>query len=484
MASILQDRNQGSILGPIIPLKDPEYDFSGLPEQLYESLTAPQKEVYDAPERFKLLCSGRRFGKTYLCITRLINWAIEKPGSLCWYVTANYRMAKQIAWRQLRAMVPEEVFMAKNEQELLIELKNGSIIALKGSENADSLRGVSLSALVVDEASFCREEAWTMVLRPALSDQCGPAWFITTPNGLNWFYDLWMAAVDEPDWCNFSFTTIEGGNVPPDEIAAARKMLDDRTFRQEYLASFESLANRVYPEFDKELNASDVRAFTEDDVIFAGIDFNVDRCWIVLMARRGFEELHVVHELIARDTPEVIRLLKQEFGPWVDAGQLIACPDASSKNRSSKAAGISDLSLLRQAGIRCVEQPQNPFIKDRVLTLNTLIENADGDRRLKINPECRGVIKGLEAHTYDVKTGLPEKQVGSSEADLSGQMDALGYACWYLKGIRQGQVVSGGGTWGYGGNEAVDPIKQAHSEPWLHAVPDRETRRKYAAGFR
>lgn len=323
-----------------------------------------------------------------------------------------------------------------------------------------------------------------MVLRPALSDQCGPAWFITTPNGLNWFYDLWMAAVDEPDWCNFSFTTIEGGNVPPDEIAAARKMLDDRTFRQEYLASFESLANRVYPEFDKELNASDVRAFTEDDVIFAGIDFNVDRCWIVLMARRGFEELHVVHELIARDTPEVIRLLKQEFGPWVDAGQLIACPDASSKNRSSKAAGISDLSLLRQAGIRCVEQPQNPFIKDRVLTLNTLIENADGDRRLKINPECRGVIKGLEAHTYDVKTGLPEKQVGSSEADLSGQMDALGYACWYLKGIRQGQVVSGGGTWGYGGNEAVDPIKQAHSEPWLHAVPDRETQRKYAAGFR
>ena len=130
MPSILSGRCRGTILKAPLPALDPDYDFSGLPETLYDSLTDPQRAVYDAPERFKLLCSGRRFGKTYLCITRLINWAIEKPGSLCWYTTANYRMAKQIAWRQLRQMVPSEVFLSKNEAELTIELKNGSILSL------------------------------------------------------------------------------------------------------------------------------------------------------------------------------------------------------------------------------------------------------------------------------------------------------------------------------------------------------------------
>ena len=127
-------------------------------------------------------------------------WAIERPGTLNWYVTQNYKSAKQIAWRQLKIMVPPEMFVKKNESELSVELTNGSVIQLKGAENADALRGVSLSSLIVDEAAYVKQEAWEMVLRPALSDQGGPAWFITTPAGLNWFHDLWEAAEDQPDW--------------------------------------------------------------------------------------------------------------------------------------------------------------------------------------------------------------------------------------------------------------------------------------------
>ena len=102
---------------------------------LTSGLTSPQRQVWDANHRFKLLCSGRRFGKTYLCITRLICWAMEKPGSLCWYVTANYRMAKQIAWRQLKTMTPDSMIAKKNETDLSIELVNGSEIALRGADN-------------------------------------------------------------------------------------------------------------------------------------------------------------------------------------------------------------------------------------------------------------------------------------------------------------------------------------------------------------
>ena len=130
--SILAAVPGGSLLEE--PIEIPmQVDWSPFAQQLYNSLTEPQREVWDDDSRFKLLCSGRRFGKTYLCISRLVAWAIEHPGSLNWYVTQNYKSAKQIAWRQLRAMVPTEMFVRKNESELSVELANGSLIALKGA---------------------------------------------------------------------------------------------------------------------------------------------------------------------------------------------------------------------------------------------------------------------------------------------------------------------------------------------------------------
>jgi hypothetical protein len=275
--SILDALPGGTLLEDPV-LVAPVKDWSHLADELYDSLTNPQREVWDSTARFKLLCSGRRFGKTYLCIARLVAWAISKPGSLNWYVTANYRMAKQIAWRQLKTMVPSDICIKRNESELSVELSNGSIIALKGAENADSLRGVSLSTLVIDEAAYVKQDAWEMVLRPALSDQGGPAWFITTPAGLNWFHDLWEQAQDEDDWQSYSYTTVQGGNVPPDEIEAARRTLDERTFRQEYLASFETLSGRVYPDFSDD-NVTDNAKDTGGE-IYWGTDFNVSPLWL------------------------------------------------------------------------------------------------------------------------------------------------------------------------------------------------------------
>ena len=100
-----------------------------------------------------------------------------------------------------------------------------------------------------------------------------PPWFITTPAGLNWFHDLWEAAEDQPDWSTHSYTTIQGGNVPAEEIEAARRTLDERTFKQEYLASFETLTGRVYPDFDDDNIREDIGDTGSD--ILLGCDFNV-----------------------------------------------------------------------------------------------------------------------------------------------------------------------------------------------------------------
>ena len=393
--------------------------YNEIIERLESALTGPQRQVYDADNRFKLLCSGRRFGKTYLCVTRLICWALAKPNSLNWYVTANYRMAKQIAWRLLRDMTPRELVVKQNESSLSIELINGSRIELKGAENEDSLRGVSLSALVIDEAAYVKQAAWEMVLRPALSDQGGPAWFISTPAGLNWFHDLWEQAQDQADWRTFSFTTVEGGNVPPEEVAAAKRTLDERTFRQEYLASFETLAGRVYPDFSDDNINADV-ADTGGDILW-GTDFNVSVMAGVLASRVG-DTIHIWDEVTVKqsNTDEVCAMLKQRFPDR----RIVAYPDPTGSARKTSAAGETDHGIIRKYGFGCIS-PKHPWaVKDKINSTNWMVRTADAQIRLFIHPRCKHTIKALKNVTY--KEGA-EDYVIDKTAGIEHWTDGLGY---------------------------------------------------------
>jgi len=418
MPSLLDSCPGGLILEQPVMVED-ERDWTPFAAHLHESLTDPQRQVWESPERFKLLCSGRRFGKTYLCIARLVAWAIEKPGSLNWYVTQTYKSAKQIAWRQLRAMVPPEMFAKKNESELSLELTNGSVIALKGAESADGLRGVSLSSLIIDEAAYVKQEAWEMVLRPALSDQGGPAWFITTPSGLNWFHDLWEQAAEQEDWETFSFTTIQGGNVPEEEIEAAKRTLDERTFRQEYLASFETLAGRVYPDFSDDNISEDV-ADTGGEILW-GTDFNVGIMAGILASRVG-DTLHIWDEVAVKqsNTDEVCQMLKERF----PNRRLVAYPDPTGSARKTSAAGRTDHDIIRRYGFQCIS-PKAPWaVKDKINATNWLIKTADGHRKLFIHPRCKHTIKALKNVTF--KEGSEDYVIDKS-ANIEHWTDGLGY---------------------------------------------------------
>jgi len=386
---------------------------------LESALTVPQRSIWDSGNRFKLLCSGRRFGKTYLCITRLICWALEKAGSLNWYVTANYRMAKQIAWRQLKAMAPPDLVVKRNESDLSIEFVNGSIVALRGAENEDSLRGVSLASLVIDEAAYVKQTAWEMVLRPALSDQGGPAWFITTPAGLNWFYDLWEQAQDQPDWKTFSYTTVQGGNVAAEEIEAARRTLDDRTFRQEYLASFETLSGRVYPDFSDENIADTVKDI--GGTILWGTDFNVSIMAGVLGSRVG-DTLHIWDEVSVNqsNTDEVCAMLKQRFPDR----KVVAYPDPTGSARKTSSAGRTDHDIIRRAGFGCVS-PKAPWaVKDKINATNWMVRTSDGHMKLFVHPRCKNTIRALKNVTY--KQGAEDYVIDKSPG-IEHWTDGLGY---------------------------------------------------------
>lgn len=194
-------------------------------------LKPPQWSVFTSDARFRILVAGRRFGKTFLSQVELCRaaWSL---GRLVWYIAPSYKQAKRIAWKPLKQMTRPYWAGRPNETDLRIELITGGTICLRGADNYNSLRGDGLDFLILDEYASIAKEAWPEVLRPALADKQGKALFIGTPRGHDHLYDLYQGAQKQPDWATFQFTTEEGGNVPPAELEAATRDLDERTFRQ------------------------------------------------------------------------------------------------------------------------------------------------------------------------------------------------------------------------------------------------------------
>ena len=394
-------------------------DLRPFADELIQGLSIPQREVYNHPARFKMLCSGRRFGKTHLCLVQLIVWAAQKAGSLNWYIAPTYKSAKQIAWRQLKAMVPVDLFASKNEVELSIELVNGSRIELKGGDNYDTLRGASLSNCVLDEAAYIPADAWEMVIRPALADQRGSAFFISTPAGYNHFHEWWEQAAELDDWQTFSYSTIEGGNVPPEEVELARRTLDERTFKQEFLASFETFSGRVFPDFDDQ--NVDGGIVDMGGPVLVGLDFNVSIMAGVICSKVG-DTLHIWDEIAVKNsnTDEVAQMLRQRF----PNRRIICYPDPTGKARKTSAAGLTDHGILRKYGLEVVA-PNAPWaVKDRLNSTNWLIKNAEDERRMFLHPRCKNTIKGLRSVTF--KEGA-EDFVVDKDPGLEHWVDGLGY---------------------------------------------------------
>ena len=389
------------------------------------ALKPAQYEVFASQKRFRVLVAGRRFGKSYLACIELLQKAANSPGETFFYCAPTYRMAKDIAWKVLKKIIPPVLVRSKNETDLKIELVNGATIELKGTENAMALRGRSLSGVVLDEAAFMESAVWFEVIRPALADKQGWALFISTPDGTaSWFYDMWCYVPEDKtgDWQRWCYTTIQGGNVPPEEVAAARAQLDTRTFRQEFEASFENLSGLVAISFADDNISKDVKDLPVLPLLL-GVDFNVDPMTGICAVKKG-DVLWIFDEIImtgGATTWDFCEEVQNRYG--VDR-RIISCPDPTGGARKTQGVGTTDHSILRKSGFT-VSTPRAPWkIRDKITCVNTALLDATNTRRLFIHPRCKELIKSLRTLTYAPGTGLPNKNLGVDHA-----FDALGYLC-------------------------------------------------------
>lgn len=221
-----------------------------------------QQKIVDSTARFRVAVCGRRFGKTTVSTWEMFAFAFFKPNSRVVYVAPTIKQARDIAWSMLKDVTRQSWATAPNETrlELTIRTENGgtSEIWLRGTENVESLRGIGINFLVVDEVASMSGwyEIWREVLRPTLADTKGQALFIGTPKGYNHFYELYKLAETDSDFESFLFTTYDNPFIDPTEIDKARLeseltgTLD--SFDQEYMAKFVSVSGQVYKIWDSE----------------------------------------------------------------------------------------------------------------------------------------------------------------------------------------------------------------------------------------
>lgn len=218
--------------------------------QLNLSLLPWQKEVYADEARFKVVVGGRRLGKSRLSAVSLLVEGLQcPPGSCVMYVAPTLQQAKVILWDLLMDL-GREIITSSHVNDQVITLVNGAKIYLRGSDRPDTLRGVSLTYLVLDEVADIKPDTWERILRAALADKKGKALFIGTPKGRNWFYDMYNLGLEgkDPEWKSWHFTSKDNPLIDPTEIAAAKSTLSSFAFKQEFEASFDNAGTDLFKE--------------------------------------------------------------------------------------------------------------------------------------------------------------------------------------------------------------------------------------------
>jgi len=374
------------------------------------------------------LVAGRRFGKSYLSLMWLLSRKIE-PNERRWIITPTYRQGKTTTWKLLRTIF-RDYDAQVNESELLVKLPNGAEIAIKGSEQENNLRGAGIDMVCMEEYSYIKPHVWEEIIYPMLTTTDGDALFIGTPNGYDHLYDAYMLGQGKSiDWKSWQFTTVDGGFVPEKEIEKAKSMMDERAFKTEFLASFETTGNRAAYNFDRQIHVKQTDQRTSR--LAWGIDFNVDYMSAVLIMEFT-NSIHYLNEirLTNSNTEEMAKEMKKI------APNIPVYPDAAGRARSTT-SNRSDHQILKDHSFHIIAKKANPPVIDRLNALNRMLKDANGKVRMTVDPKCIYLIKDLEQvqRTRDGK-------IDKSDIKLTHMMDACSYYISYKYPVVKREAVS------------------------------------------
>jgi PBSX family phage terminase large subunit len=383
-------------------------------------LTPAQAKIAIDPHRFRVLCCGRRFGKTTLAIDQIKACAASGPKRIA-YIAPTFQQARDIAWEELKRDCHKAAIQI-NETRLEIKMGNvkgsESLIILRGWEAIETLRGQKFDFIVIDEVASMRNfwPNWLEVIRPTLTDTRGEAMFISTPKGFNHFYDLYNIQDRDGDFASFHFSSYDNPHLPVDELDKSRKELPEDQFAQEYLADFRKTQGLVYKDFNRSIH-------TYNDGEESGIgwverlvpvDFGYTNPTAMYLIRKDRDSHYWIDKeyyQTGKTTPEIIEIAKSYRG-----NRYYPDPAEPDRIEEMKRALLNTVEVSKdvEAGISAVQQ-----------LLKT--------QRLHIHVSCVNLINEFETYRYpDRKPDQNEKETPIKENDHG--LDAIRYALYMQEG--------------------------------------------------
>ena len=313
----------------------------------------PRKQFlpfHERTQRFAAMVCHRRAGKTVASVNELIKGAVTctLPNPRFAYIAPHYNQAKEIAWTYLKqGVVPLLKFGASiNESELRVDLPNSGRVKLYGADNPDSLRGIYLDGVVLDEPAQIDPTLWPEVLRPALADRQGWAVFVGTPKGRNAFYEVWRNAEKAPDWFTLMLRASETGLLAESELQAAREIMTEQQYRQEFECSFhEPNVNQLITSEEVDVAMARWEAQSQSRPIIFGLDvarFGDDRSALIVRSVDRVIEVHTWHGL---DTMQTAAKTAEIANRWT--------PEAVFIDGAGVGGGVVD--RLKGLGFKCVD---------------------------------------------------------------------------------------------------------------------------------
>ena len=389
-----------------------------------------QSAYWHSPHRFNVVPAGRRSGKTELAKRKIVRRALDakRPDARFFAAAPTRDQAKTIYWEALKGLIPRNL-MAKtpSETDLSIRLDTGVEIRVVGMDKPQRIEGSPWDGGVLDEFANMKPGAWGGNIRPALADRGGWCDLIGVPEGRNHYFEIYQTALTEmmqrgssSEWG--AFTWLSASVLPEHEVASARNILDARTFRQEYEASFEAWAGVVIYAFDRMKNVKP-QAKRDDLPIEVGMDFNVNPMTATVWQEIDGIDYQVGEVVIATSsTDEMADELTRRYARNSSVAHITIYPDPAGSQRRTSAQGETDISILRKRGFRVVAMDGHPEVRDRHNLTNAMFCAADGTRRAFVDPSCGKSITAYERLVYKEDTSLPDKTGGFDHA-----VDATGY---------------------------------------------------------
>lgn len=420
---------------------------------------AKQLEFHNSKARFLVAAWGRQTGKSTAALNDMTKFAWENPNTITWFVSPTYRQAKIQFRRLIRMLRPcKEIIIHKSEQELRVELVNGSAIFFQSGHDPDSLRSETLHRVYIDEVRDQHPDLFEMCIYPMLTTTGGSARFISTPNGFDQFYDMKCLCDDpanEGEWEFISAPSTANPLFTQAELKVAKKTMTPAKFQQEIMAEFLDLTKGKAYKVSKENEALECpfavgQLLNKNLPIIIGMDFNLSpMAWSFM--QKKIDDWWVFDEMFLEESDtqdaiktciEKLRELEVETGYDLKKWGIIIIGDASGKSGQRAAAGQSDYDIIHQAlnkeGIpyQDMTPESNPMVKDRVNTVNLKLKDAEEQIHLWFHPKRAPKLKrDFERVTWKDTVGTPALEKVKDKT-LTHISDSLGYPICVLSPIK------------------------------------------------